>query len=75
MKNIRSDIEKDFITEEPVSADCRLAIYLYRLGRGDYIYTIAELFGLGEMTVHQIIEKVCEVRNLTKLKQRAPTCV
>ena len=40
----------------------------YRLGRGDYLYTIAELFGLGVTTVHKIIEEVCEaiIRNLWK---------
>ena len=54
LKSLRPDIEKDFVTEQPVSAECRLAICLYRLGRGDYLYTIAELFGLGVTTVHKI---------------------
>ena len=60
LKSLRPDIEKDFVTEQPVSAECRLAICLYRLGRGDYLYTIAELFGLSVTTVHKIIEEVCE---------------
>ena len=73
LKNIRSDIEKDFITKEPVSADCRPAICFYRLGRGDYLYTVAELFGLGVTTVHQFIEEVCEaiVRNMWKRSVQA----
>ena len=73
LRNIRPDIEKDFITKEPVSADCRLAICLYRLGRGDYLYTIAELFGLGVTTVHKIIEEVCEAiaSNLWKLSAQS----
>lgn len=58
LKSIRPDIEKDFVTEQPVSAKCRLAICLYRLGSGDYLYTIAELFGVGLTTVHKIIEEV-----------------
>ena len=68
LKSLRPDIEKDFVTEQHVSAECRLAICLYRLGRGDYLYTIAELFGLGVTTVHKIIEEVCEaiIRNLWK---------
>ena len=73
LKNIRTDIERDFITEEPVSADCRLAICLYRLDRGDYLYTIAELFRLGVMILHKINEEVCEtiVSNLWKLSVQA----
>ena len=68
LKSIRSDIEKSTVTEIPVSPECRLAICLYRLGRGDYLYTIAELFGLGVATIHSIAKEVCEViiRNLWK---------
>ena len=39
----------------------RLAICLYRLGRGDYYFTIAEMFGVGVSTVAAITEDVCEV--------------
>ncbi|CAH3108580.1 unnamed protein product, partial [Pocillopora meandrina] len=46
LKSLRPDIEKDFVTEQSVSAESRLAICLYRLCRGDYLYTITELFGL-----------------------------
>ena len=58
LKSIRPDIEKDVVTELPVSPECRLVICLYRLGRGDYLYTIAELFGLGLATVHQIVRSM-----------------
>ena len=53
------------MTEIPVSPECRLAICLYRLGQGDYLYTIAELFGLGVATVHSNVKVVCEaiIRN------------
>ena len=37
--------------EEPVSPECRLAVTLYHLSRGDYYYTIAEMTGLGVSTV------------------------
>jgi len=33
------------LTEDPISPDETLAICLYRLGRGDYYYTIAEMVG------------------------------
>ncbi len=55
LNSIRKDIEKDTITEVPISPECRLAICLYRLGRGEYLYTIAELFGIGVSTVHNIV--------------------
>ena len=42
---IRADILKEVMTEEPVSPECRLAIFLYRLGRADYLSTIAEMTG------------------------------
>ena len=35
------------VTEEPITPALRLAICLYRLGRGDYLYTISEMSGLG----------------------------
>ena len=66
LQNIRQDIQKNYVAELPISPECRLAICLYRLGRGDYLYTIAELFGQGVATVHCVIEDVCEaiVKNL-----------
>ena len=66
LENIRQDITKDQLTEIPISPECRLAICLYQLGRGDYLYTIAELFGVGLATIHVIVKEVCEaiVKNL-----------
>ncbi len=68
LNSIRKDIEKDTITEVPISPECRLAICLYRLGRGEYLYTIAELFGIGVSTVHNIVIEVslAIVKNLWK---------
>ena len=69
LRRIRADIKKNIVTEPSVSPECRLAICLYRLGRGDYLYTIAELFGLGVATVHNIVKEVCEaiIKNLWKV--------
>ncbi|CAH3157569.1 unnamed protein product [Porites lobata] len=55
---IRNLIEKDTITEEPISPEGRLAICLYRLARGDYYFTIAEMAGTGERTVGYIVNEV-----------------
>ena len=57
---IRADILKQVVTEEPVSPECRLAICLYRLGRGDYLSTIAEMTGLAGPTICSITIEVSE---------------
>jgi hypothetical protein len=68
LNSIREDIVKDIVAEVPISPECRLAICLYRLGRGDYLYMIAELFGIGLSTVQCIVSEVCRaiVKNLWK---------
>ena len=53
-------LERETICEEPISPECRLGICLYRLGRGDYLYTIAEMAGVGVSTVSMIVSEVCE---------------
>ena len=53
-------LERETICEEPISPECRLGICLYRLGRGDYLYTIAEMAGVGVLTVSMIVSEVCE---------------
>ena len=55
---IRNLIEKATITEELISPEGRLAICLYRLARGDYYFTIAEMAGIGERTVGYIVNEV-----------------
>lgn len=42
LHRIRHVLERHTITEDPVSPECRLALCLYRLGRGDYFCTIAD---------------------------------
>ena len=55
---IRNAIEKDTITEEPISPEAPLAICLYRLARGDYYFTIAEMAAIAERTVGYIVNEV-----------------
>lgn len=54
-------MEKQSITEDAIPPECRLGVCLYRLGRGDYYYTLAELSGLGEATICLIVIEVCQV--------------
>ena len=63
---MRHDIKKDVLTEDPISPECRLAICLYRLDRGDYLFTISEMTGYGVATVCQIVIEVSSaiVKNL-----------
>ena len=46
------------MSEAPVQTDIRLGIWIYWLGRGDYYHAIAELAGLGEATVCNIVHDV-----------------
>ena len=61
LNRIESFITKQTVTEEPISPELRFALCLYRLGRGDYLYAIAEMSGLGVSTVCSIVRKVCQV--------------
>ena len=45
--------------EAPINPDKRLAICLYLLARGDYLYTIGEMVRLEESTVCQKVVKIC----------------
>ena len=55
---IKHDIEKASLAEEAIPGEVRLAVCLYRLGRGDYLYTISELTGFGVATTCQIVNEV-----------------
>ena len=57
---IETRLLRQTITEVPISPACRLAICLYRLGRGDYFYTISELAGCGRSTVCGIVNEVTQ---------------
>ena len=58
---LRCLLSRQTVTEDPISPDERLAICLYRLGRGDYYYTIAEMVGRSVSTVSSIVEEVSQV--------------
>ena len=60
LERIRPNLERKVVVEEPISPECRLGICLYRLGRGDYPYTLAEMTGYGESTVRAVVLEVCE---------------
>ena len=61
LSRIRNDLERQTINEDPITPECRLAICIYRLGRGDYYYTIAEMAELGALTVHEFVTQVCRL--------------
>ena len=61
LQRIRSELQKQNVTEEPISPEERLGICLYRLDRGDYYYTIAEMVGRGLSTVNSIVHEVSKV--------------
>ena len=60
LNRIRPSLERQSITEDAISPELRLAVCLYRLGRGDYYYTISELTGLGTSTVCEIVIEVSQ---------------
>ena len=59
LSKIEHRIRKEFAVEAPVNPDQRFAICLYRLARGDYLYTVGEMVGLAESTVYQMVAEVC----------------
>ena len=58
LNSIAPFLIRQTVTEEPITPAVRLAICLYRLGRGDYLYTISEMSGLGVSTVSSICQEV-----------------
>lgn len=58
---VRPYLERKTVNEDPISPECRLGICLYRLARGDYYYTIAEMVGVGTSTVQTIVAEVCQI--------------
>lgn len=58
LQHVRHKLLRDTIIEEPITPECRLAIGLYRLSRGDYFFTISEMVGLGVSTVCTITKEV-----------------
>ena len=58
LAEIKQDLEKETTAESPIAPEIRLAVCLYRLARGDYLHTVAELTGLGTSTVFEIVKEV-----------------
>ena len=58
---IRHVIERNTVNEILISPEQRLAICLFRLGRGDYLYTIAEMTGLGTSTICSIVSEISQL--------------
>ena len=69
--------KKNTRLRDSVSVECRVAITLYRLGSGNTVIMIADLFGLGESTTSIIVRECCEaIRILLKpLVFKRPTLV
>ena len=59
LNNIEGDITHHSSNGDAVPPDVRLGIALYRLARGDYYYTLAEMSGIGEATICTITQEVC----------------
>ena len=59
LSHIRHKVVKEYVAEEPISAEKRLGICLYRLAR-DYLYTVAEMLGLAESAVCKIVRCVIQ---------------
>ncbi len=45
LNEVELALSKRTVAEEPVPSEVRLAVCLYRLARGDYLHTVAELLG------------------------------
>ena len=69
LQNIRPALEKQMHMEEPISPESRLAACLYRLGRGDYLYTISELTALPR----NIVKELLQIRACSNVQNRNPT--
>ena len=59
LTKISHRLEKQTLTELPLSPEKRLAICPSKLGRGDYKYTVAEIIGIGESTVCVVVKEGC----------------
>ena len=49
LENIQGGLQKQIITELPISPEVRLAICLYKLTKVDYYYTIGEMTGIANV--------------------------
>ena len=65
LSKIETRLLRQTMTEDPISPEIRLAMCLHRLARGDYFYTISELFGCGHsaacVVVNEVTQAIVEV--------------
>ena len=61
LSKISDQFQKKFVTEEPIPPDFRLAVTIFRLSRGDHLFTIGEMRGLQKSTVCMIVNDSCSV--------------
>jgi len=59
LEQVQEALTKKTLVEEPISPGFRLAITLYKLARGDYVYTIGEMCGLAKCTISVIVSETC----------------
>ncbi|XP_066920337.1 uncharacterized protein [Clytia hemisphaerica] len=58
---IRHKLVKQKLIEEPLSPEFRLAITIFKLARGDYIYTVGEMAGVSKSTICVIVRETFRV--------------
>ena len=63
LNKIRDQIEKNVATEVPIPPVFRLAVTMYKLSQGDYIYTIGEMCDLAKATFYMIVSKTYILNN------------
>ena len=66
LSHIRHKRVKEYAAEKPESPEKRLGICVYRLSRGDYLYTVTEMVEPAESTACKIAIEVCNaiIKNL-----------
>ena len=69
LSKIESKIVKKNLVEKPISAEMRLTVCLFCLGRGDYHYTLGEMCGIAESTVKLLIQVDFVDRNFPKTEK------
>ena len=60
LSSICHKLERETFSEDQSPPEFWLAICFYRLGRGNYFYSIAEMAGLVQSMVSIIAKEVCE---------------
>ena len=51
LTRIHYRLVEEKLIEEPLSPEFRLAITIFKLARGDYIYTVGEMAGFSKSTI------------------------